>query len=69
MTRNLKSVRQFAETTPFSESQTRWWLFQAEQNGLAKVGAVVRIGRRVYIDVDRFDDWLTAQNPPSQVAA
>lgn len=61
MTRNLKSVADFAEATPFSESQVRWWIFQAEQNGLRNAGAIIRIGRRVYIDTDAFDRWLTAQ--------
>lgn len=30
-------------------------------NGLAEAGAIIRVGRRVYIDLDRFDKWLLAQ--------
>jgi hypothetical protein len=61
VTRNLKSVTDFAEATPFTESQLRWWIFRAAENGLNKAGAVIRIGRRVYIDTDAFDRWLTEQ--------
>jgi hypothetical protein len=59
--RNLKSVAQFAVNTPFSEAQCRWWIFNAERNGLNEARAILRIGRRVYIDVDAFDRWLDAQ--------
>lgn len=62
---NLKTVQQFAADSPFSESQVRWWIFQAEQNGLAKAGAIKRIGRRVYIDPDAFDRWIDAQQGAS----
>ena len=27
-------------------------------NGLEEVGAIIHVGRRVLIDVDRFDSWL-----------
>jgi hypothetical protein len=63
MQRNLKSVAQFAADSPFTEAQVRWWIFNAASNGLQSV--VVRIGRRVYIDVDAFAAWVDAQ----QVAA
>lgn len=70
MTRNLKSVAQFADATPFTAAQIRWWIFRGDENGLAKSGAIVRIGtRRIYLDVDRFDEWLTAQNPPQAAAS
>lgn len=62
MARNLKTVSQFAGQTPFSEAQLRWWIFHAESNGLAEAQAVVRIGRRVYLDTDGFDRWVAQQN-------
>lgn len=68
MTRNLKSVADFAEASPFSESQVRWWIFQANQNGLNKAGAVVRIGRRVYIDPAAFDRWIDSQQSQATAA-
>lgn len=69
MNRNLQSVSQFATASPFTQDQLRWWIFHAGQNGLAGVGAIVRVGRRVYLDVDRFDDWLKIQNPGLPEAA
>ena len=63
MKRNLKTVASFALDGPFTESQLRWWIFNEATNGLGEVGAVLKIGRRRYIDVDRFDDWITRQNP------
>jgi hypothetical protein len=64
VTRNLKTVSQFAsESGVWSEASLRWMIFQAEANGLSKAGAIVRIGRRVYIDPAGFDRWITAQNP------
>ena len=68
MKRNLQSVSQFSADTPFTQDQLRWWIFHAGQNGLADAGAIVRVGRRVYLDVDGFDAWLVAQNPGLRVA-
>lgn len=59
--KNLMRVPQFAAASPFSESQLRWWIYTAELNGLADAGAIVRLGRRVYIDPDRFDGWVQQQ--------
>lgn len=65
-TRNLVSIRDFAARSPFSESSLRWYVFNAEQNGMSAAGALVRCGRRVFIDPDGFDRWLVAQNPGLQ---
>lgn len=62
MKRNLKRVAAFVADGPFTENQLRWWIFNAESNGLGKIGGVVRVGRGVYIDVDAFDRWIEAQN-------
>lgn len=61
MARNLKSVSQFAEGSPFTEPSIRWMIYNAQTNGLADTGAVVRIGRRVYIDPAAFDRWIDSQ--------
>jgi hypothetical protein len=61
MARNLKSVSQFAGDSPFTEPSIRWMIFNADTNGLAEAGAVVRIGRRVYIDPEAFDRWIDSQ--------
>jgi hypothetical protein len=65
VTRRLRSVSQFASEQPFTEPQLRWWIFQAESNGMNAAGAIVRLGRRVYIDADGFERWISAQNPPA----
>lgn len=67
MARNLKTVAGFAADSPFTESQVRWWIFNATTNGMAEQGVIVRIGRRVYLDPEAFDRWLDAQN--AQAAA
>ena len=64
--RNLKSVSQLAEESPFTQDQLRWWIAQGESNGLNKAQAVVRIGRRVYLDTDCFEAWISAQQPAAQ---
>ena len=37
-------------------------------NGLAAYGAIIRRGRRVLIDLDRYGAWLAGQAPESKVA-
>jgi hypothetical protein len=61
MKRKLKSVSSVAEAGPITENQLRWLIFNADANGLSAHGAIVRIGRRVYIDEDAFDRWIDAQ--------
>jgi len=61
MKRNLKSVAELVEQTPFTHDQLRWFIARAADNGLAQHGALIRMGRRVYIDVDAFDAWIDAQ--------
>ena len=36
----------------------RWQIFNENNNGLAESGAIVRNGRAVYIDEDRYFEWL-----------
>jgi hypothetical protein len=55
--RNLMTVRQFCAAHPaFTEGSVRWLLFNRESNGLSV--ALVKKGRRLWIDVDAFFDWL-----------
>ena len=37
-------------------------------NGLADHGAIIRRGRRVLIDLDRYGSWLAGQAPEIKVA-
>lgn len=63
MIRDLHTVSQFANKTSFTEPQLRWWIHNAETNGLASHRAIVRVGgRRVYIDPAGFDAWIRSQN-------
>jgi hypothetical protein len=62
MSLKLQSVDVFAKGSPFTIGQVRWWIFNSRSHGLQAAGAVVRIGRRVYIDQDAFDDWVSKQN-------
>lgn len=55
--RHLRKVSQFCEEYPaFTPGGVRWLLFQRQQNGLEH--AVVRIGRRLLIDVEKFFEWI-----------
>lgn len=61
MKRDLKTVEQFAEESPFTAASIRWKIFNAASNGLDEAKAITRIGRRVYIDVDAFERWIDSQ--------
>ena len=67
----LYTVRQFASRHPaFTESSLRWLIFNAKErpsskgvvlgNGLET--ALVRIGRRVLLDEQRFFVWVRSEN-------
>ncbi|MCC7487283.1 MAG: hypothetical protein IT529_20095 [Burkholderiales bacterium] len=52
-----RTVRQLSERFPaFSEPSLRWLIFNSQSNGLAQ--ALVRVGRRVLIDEEKFTAWL-----------
>ena len=54
---HLRSVRQLAEANPaFTEASIHWLVFNAKDNGFDEV--IVRVGRRVLLDIDRFNKWL-----------
>lgn len=70
------SVKQMAALPPykgmFTEPALRALIHKSEPsyssrgevipgNGLLEAGAIIRLGRRVLIDLDRFDGWLQAQ--------
>ena len=56
----LRTVRQLAEelraTGAFSEPSLRWLIFNSQTNGLDE--ALIRVGRRVFIDRQAFSNWL-----------
>ena len=61
--RVLLNVKQLAQQQPaLTEGGIRWDLFNREANGLAKSGAIIRRGRRVLIDPERYIEWLSRRS-------
>lgn len=59
----LLTVNQFTEKHPaFNKGGVRALIFNENTNGLAKAGAVVRIGRKVLLDESKFFNWVICQN-------
>ena len=57
------TVIQFtAKHTAFNTGGMRSLIFNEFTNGLAKSGAIVRIGRKVLIREDLFFSWVESQN-------
>ncbi|MFY0183847.1 DNA-binding protein [Stenotrophomonas rhizophila] len=61
MARNLKTVKQVSDLTPFTEAQLRYWLHMRMSNGMAACGVPVHVGRRVYIDMEALERWIDSQ--------
>jgi hypothetical protein len=58
----LLSVEQTAQEIPaLTESAIRWHLFNRHTNGLSKSGAAFNVGRRVFIDLAIFVEWLKSR--------
>lgn len=70
---NLLPIKQLCAKYPFTEPSIRWHIFCSKSressrgtipgNGLAR--AIVRVGRRILIDEERFFDWLLEQDAAS----
>jgi len=59
----LLTVKQFAEKHPaFPIGGIRFRIFHEEKNGLKESGAIIRNGRRVLINEEKFFTWLEGQN-------
>ena len=57
------TVNQFTAThKAFTKGGIRALIFNENSNGLAKAGAIVRIGRKVLIDETKFFAWVESQN-------
>ena len=55
----LSTIKQFCKKNPaFTEGGIRDRIFHANSNGLKKSGAILRNGRRVLIDEEKFFQWL-----------
>ncbi len=59
----LLTIKQFSKKYPaFPEGGIRHRIFHAESNGLAKSGTIIRNGRRILINEERWFAWLESQN-------
>ena len=57
------TVQQFTtKHTAFNTGGLRSLIFNEHQNGLADSGAIVRIGRKVLVDENKFFVWVQSQN-------
>ena len=62
--RTLSTIKQFSGKYPaFSEGSLRYLVFNARQNGIDS--AVLRVGKKLLIDEERFFVWLDALNEKS----
>ena len=58
----LLTVSQFSEKhQAFPEGGLRHRIFYSESNGLKASGALIRNGRRILINEEKFFDWITAE--------
>ena len=59
----LSTVNQFTEKHPaFTNGGLRALIFNQNSNGLAKSGAIIRIGRKLLISEEKFFIGVEAQN-------
>jgi hypothetical protein len=60
-TKRLATVKTIPQLYPgvFSESSIRWLIFNERENGFAQ--CVRRLGKKVLIDLDRFETWIDQQ--------
>jgi len=55
----LLTVKQFSRKhSAFPIGGLRHHIFHERQNGMSEAGVIVRNGRKVLIDEERFFDWL-----------
>jgi hypothetical protein len=63
VSQQLRTVKQLAEelkpTGGFTQASLRWLIFNCNSNGFDQ--AIVRLGRKIYIDRERFGEWLEGQ--------
>ena len=58
----LQTVSQFSDENPaFPTGGIRWQIFNEDNNGLKESGAIVRVGRKVLINVERYFQWIESQ--------
>ena len=65
----LRSVGQLCKEYPhlFTKGSLRWLIFNADINGFDR--CILRIGRRVYIDLDALQEWLAEHRSLANLVA
>ncbi len=59
--RSIKTIQQFLEVTPaITPGQLKSWIFEEKRYGLRAAGAVFKMGKKMYIVPDKFNEWLAA---------
>ena len=59
----LFTVKQLCEKHPaLAVGGVRFQIFNEHINGLAESGAIIRLGRKVLIDEDKYFDWVVGQS-------
>jgi len=55
--KRLSTVRQMPSIYPsFSQSSIRWLIFNEKTNGFSQ--CLRRVGRKILIDLDKFEAWI-----------
>jgi len=59
MTTTLLNVPQLAQRQPaLTVGGIRGWIFNEETNGLKESGAIIRIGKKLMINEEKFLAWI-----------
>jgi len=58
------NVKELINKYPFTMGQIRMFLIDRKTNGFSK--CVRKIGRRIYIRVDLFEEWIESQLEDSE---
>ena len=63
---NLFTIKQFVKCHPaFTAGGLRFQIFNEAANGLKASEYIIRIGRKILIDADKYFEWVYAQNRAS----
>lgn len=56
--KRLATVKKIPEhyNGAFTVAGLRWWIFNEKTNGFSQ--CVIRIGRKILIDLDAFEQWV-----------
>ncbi|MBS0236397.1 MAG: hypothetical protein JSS50_03545 [Proteobacteria bacterium] len=67
--KHLLTVKQLVQKHPcFTLGGMRYYIFYAKTNGLEASGAILRLGRKLLIDEEKFIGWIESQNVNSKAA-